>query len=176
MIRQIFGIFNILLMVIIFLIISAKLLHASDISVSPSSNLIQKFETLYIKIDLTYPFTNPYDPEDIRVDAIITTPNGERITLPCFYKSGPSKNSEWEARFTTMQTGLHSYHIQVNNNQNTSNSQTYQVKVKESIKDGFLRLNPHSKYSFIYDSGKRFRGIGLNLGWEFEPKWGSVSK
>ncbi len=149
-------------MMIIFLIISTKLLHALDISVSPTSNLIQKFETLCIRIDLTYPFKHPFDPEYILVDAIIITPNGERITRTCFHKSGLSKNSEWEARFIAMQIGLHSHHIQVNNNRNTSTSQTYQVEVNESNNDGFLRLNPLSKYSFIFDSGRRFSGTGLN--------------
>jgi len=52
--------------------------------------------SLTIKINLKHPFKNPYDPEEIRMDAIINTPKGEFLTLPCFYKTGTSKNSKWK--------------------------------------------------------------------------------
>ncbi len=161
----------ILMASITFTIISCNMIDSSDISVNPSSNLIEQFGTLYIKINLMYPFNNPYDPEDIKVDVIIKAPNGDILTLPSFYKTGLSKKSEWEARFTAMQPGTHSYHIQTSCRQDTSISKTYQVEVKESNKDGFLRLDPSSKYCFLYDSGKRFRGVGMNLGWEMQSEW-----
>ena len=153
------------------LIISCNLLDSSGISVNPASNLIKLYETLYIKINLGHPFQNPYNPEDIRVDVIINAPNGDILVLPCFYTAGPSKKSEWEARFTAMQTGTHSYHIQTINRQDTSNSKTYHVEVEESNSDGFLRLNKNSIYSFVFDSGKRLRGVGMNLGWELQSQW-----
>lgn len=165
------NILSIFIASITFLVVSGNLLYSSDISVIPSSNLIEKFETLYIKIDLTHPFTNPYDPEDILVDVIIKAPNGDKLILPCFYNSGPYKKSEWEARFTAMQTGTHSYYIQIISYQDTSISKTYNVEVEESNNDGFLRLNKNSLYSFIFDSGKRFRGVGLNVGWELQSEW-----
>ncbi|MBN1765256.1 MAG: DUF5060 domain-containing protein [Sedimentisphaerales bacterium] len=144
-------------------------LYASDISVTPGSFLIRQFETLTVKIQLNYPFDNPYDPDDIRVDAIIKTPDGRELILPCFYESGSPEKSLWLARFTAMTPGRHSYHIRVVSHQQTTTSKTSQVEVKESNRDGFLRINPRSKYSFLFDSGKRFRGVGLNLCWENTP-------
>src|SRR5262249_2160642 len=32
--------------------------------------------------------------------------------------------------------------------------------------DGFLHISPTSSYDFVFDSGKRFRGVGENYGWE----------
>jgi len=75
--------------------------------------------SLTIKINLKHPFKNPYDPEDIRMDAIINTPKGEFLTLPCFYKTGTSQNSKWEARFIAMQPGSHSYYIQAISHRDT---------------------------------------------------------
>jgi hypothetical protein len=169
--RFILNVFIILIMQITSLVISCNLFNSSDISVVPSSNQIEKFETLYIDIKLSQPFANPYNPEDIKVDAIITTPEGDKLILPCFYQTGSSDMSQWEARFTAMQTGTHSYHIKSTSSQDTLISKTYQIEVKESGRNGFLRLNPHSKYSFLFDSGKRFRGVGMNLGWELQSEW-----
>ncbi len=144
---------------------------SSGILVKLAANSIEKFETLYIDIGLTEKFKNPYDPEDIGVDAIIRPPDGDTITLPCFYEDGPSGKSNWEARFTAMQEGTHSFHVRVINKKGTFNSEEFYVSVKESDNEGFLRLNDKSFYSFVFDSGKRFRGVGLNIGWELKSDW-----
>ncbi len=151
--------------------ISCGIFGSSKISVKPASDSIKKFETLYIDVGLTHPFENPYDPEDIKVDAVISTPDGDTLTLPCFYRYGESGKSKWEARFTAMQTGTHSYHVQAVSHHGTSKSQEFYVSVKESDDDGFLRLDKNSLYNFVFDSGKRFRGVGLNIGWELESDW-----
>lgn len=165
------SILNGLIAILAISIISCKRSNSSGISVKPASNSIKKFETLYIDIGLTKKFENPYDPEDIRVDAIIRSPDGDTITLPCFYEYGSSEKSNWEARFTAIQVGTHSFHIRVVNKKGTFNSEEFYVSVKESDNDGFLRLNDKSFYSFVFDSGKRFRGVGLNIGWELQSDW-----
>ena len=87
---------NIALFILVVIVLNP--LFASDIIVTPSSNMIHQFKTLFIDIDLNLPFENPYNPIDIRVDAIISTPDGKEFRLPCFYKSGLSGKSQWEAR------------------------------------------------------------------------------
>jgi len=162
---------TLLLLSLNLILISCTMPDSSDILVQPASTSIEQFGTLFIDINLKQPFQNPYDSEDIRVDAIINTLNGEFLTLPCFYKTGTSEKSEWEARFTAMQPGSHSYYIQAISHQDTLYSKPHQLDVKPSDRDGFLRLNPNSLYSFIFDSGKRFRGVGMNLGWEMQSEW-----
>ena len=158
------------LLLLVFMV-SCKKSISSGISVTQAVNSMEKFETLFIDIDLTKKFKNPYDPEDIRMDAIVRPPDGNPITLPCFYKDGPSGKSDWEARFTAMQVGTHSFHIQVIGEKDTFKSEEFYVSVKESDKDGFLRVNDKSFYSFVFDSGRRFRGVGMNIGWELKSDW-----
>lgn len=173
---------------VFFLIVSVVLLYSSchilpsSIKVTSSSDTIEKYGLLTIYIDLKSTFTNPYDPEGIRVDAVITAPDSSMLILPCFYKSGESGQSNWEARYTPMQTGKHTWYIQVifrstgqegvEDHTDTLVSKQFEVNVTESDNDGFLRLNPGSNYTLLFDSGKPFRGLGLNICWEFEPKWG----
>ena len=166
-----YSVLSLVVVVVLFGLVFCGRKGSSGISVNPASTNLEKFETLYIDIELTKKFENPYDPEDIRADAIIRPPDGDKITLPCFYKNGSSEKSNWEARFTPMQTGTHSFHIQVISEEDTSISEEFYLSVKDSDKEGFLRLNEKSLYSFLFDSGKRFRGIGLNVGWELKTEW-----
>ncbi|MBN1694345.1 DUF5060 domain-containing protein [candidate division WOR-3 bacterium] len=152
-------------------LVSCKREGPAGILVKPTLESMEKFETLFIYINLKAKFENPYDPEDIKVDAVIRPPDGDTIILPCFYENGVSGKSNWEARFTAMQAGTHSFHIRVIDKKSTSNSEEFYVSVKESGNDGFLRLNGKSFYSFVFDSGKRFRGVGLNIGWELQSDW-----
>lgn len=144
---------------------------SSGIRVLPAAGKIGRFETLTARIALSTPFTNPYDSDDIQVDLLVNTPDGQKLALPCFYTSGSSEESEWEARYTAMQAGKHSCRIQVVSQGDSSRSGIFHLKVMESGRDGFLRLNPQSLYSFVFDSGKRYRGVGLNVCWEMQSDW-----
>ncbi|MBN2012427.1 DUF5060 domain-containing protein [candidate division KSB1 bacterium] len=93
---------------IIFISIGMSLLtctSSENIGVKPSASQLGLFETLFINISIPQSFSNPHDPDDISVDVIIYTLTGDTLSLPCFYKSGRSGHSTWEARYTPMQTG-----------------------------------------------------------------------
>ena len=145
--------------------------HVHGITVVPERDQAVQYEWLPIHIRLQQPFRNPYDPEDITVDAVIRQPGGDMMVLPCFYKSGDSGASDWEARFTGMKPGLHAYCIRIISGADSLCSKTQQIEVLPSERDGFLRLCPGCLYAFRFDSGRLFRGTGLNLGWELQTQW-----
>jgi len=85
--------------------------------------------------------------------------------LPCFYVSGDENQSIWNARFLPQETGTYSYHFLVSKNQeHVDSTEITQFPVLPSAGNGILHAN--SNWTFIYDSGKPFRGIGENVGWE----------
>lgn len=134
---------------------------------SPEKTAINKYDSLFVDIGTSAPWTNQYNPDDIRIDACFTPPTGADIIVPCFYTGGNSGNSQWQCRFTPKQIGTYSYRIDVyQSSVLTTSSQVYTLDVSDSSADGFLRTNPSSYYTFIHDSGKRQRGIGENIGWE----------
>ena len=137
------------------------------IIVVPATDTLAKYDVLYTNIGTTVAYSNPYDPCSIRVDAIITPPTGSDMVVPCFYTGGASGNSQWQCRFTPRQVGTYSYHIDIYQASVLSvSSDTFTLAVSDSTKDGFVGKNASSYYTFILDSGKRFRGIGENIGWE----------
>lgn len=162
---------TLLLLLIILTLMSCTLFISSDILVQPAASFVEQFTTLYIDINLKQSFQNPYDPEDMSVAAIISLLNGETLILPRFYKALFQKKSEGEARFTAKQPGTHSYYIQSISLCDTLYSKFFFWDLRASNHDGFLKLNPNSFYSFMFDCAKRFRGVGMNLGWENQSEW-----
>jgi hypothetical protein len=75
------------------------------ITVSPATNIIEQYKTLYVDIHLNQTFDNPFNPNEIKVDAVINIPTGRTITVPCFYMDNPSGKSFWQARFAPREIG-----------------------------------------------------------------------
>ena len=115
-------------------------------------------------IKLSAPFTNPYDQKEIQLDIVLTAPSGNPVVVPCYYNSGDSTSSTWKARFAPRETGKYVYHFSLSakNHFNESSAGTF-IAIK-GTKQGFLHKN--DLYTFRFDNGDLFRGIGENVGWE----------
>jgi len=165
----------------IFKIVSLFLLV---ISMSCSSGLLEdheqltaqiiQFEKAEFKIVLEQDFGNPYDQRDIAVNMKLVSPKGESLFLPCYFESGDSINSIWKAHFASREVGEYSYYFELlKNGEVISESSNGSFRAAASDNEGFLHEN--NLWTLKFDSGKPFRGIGENIGWEarsFEdPKW-----
>lgn len=145
------------------------------LAVSPDKTTVSQYEPIFIDIGTSAVYSsNPFNPDDIKVDLRITCPDAAQLTVPCFYLSGQSGDSMWQGRFAPKQTGQYSYYVQVyiggSLNQTSS---TFYFTSTSSSEDGFVKPNAGSYYNFRFDSGKRFRGIGENVtcslpGYSFE--------
>ncbi|MGE5497919.1 MAG: cellulase family glycosylhydrolase [Syntrophothermus sp.] len=147
------------------------------------------YEKAEFEINITGIFINPYDAKEISLDMLMTSPSGRPVSLPCFYISGDSASSNWMARYAPQETGSYTYMFRLSKPQElkvytnfndmarsrgvTVNSENASFAVANSSKDGFLHKNDY--WTFKFDSGKLFRGIGENVGWEARPhenaKW-----
>ena len=118
-------------------------------------------------------FINPYDQKDVMLDMVLTSPSGKPVVLPCYFESGHSDSSLWKARFSARETGKYKYFFRLNKSGKTQESVVAYFTVVSGAKSGFLHKN--DLYTFKFDDGKLFRGIGENVAWEsrsFEnPKW-----
>ena len=88
------------------------------------------------------------------------------IKLPCFYWEGNSKLSKWTARYTPAIEGNYSLVIHVDCQGKRVQSGRKNFKVLPSDLRGFINKIDTSGYYFLFSSGKKFRGIGTNFGWE----------
>jgi hypothetical protein len=153
------------------LIATAFLIFASNLQgqilkselLNPKVNQYQKAEW---NVVLNATWSNPYAFSEIALDMVLTSPSGKQLTLPCYYESGKSgAESVWKARFTARESGIYTYQFVLKENGKVvSDSPKAEFKVKASKARGFL--NPNDFWTFRYDNGELFRGIGENICWE----------
>ena len=142
-------------------------------SYSLLNTTVTEYEKAEWNIKVSAPFINPYDQKEISLDMILTSPSGDPVVLPCYFDSGDSTASVWKARFAPQEKGKYSYYFQLNFNKRSVQSAVGTFQVQAGTKPGFLHKN--GLYTFKFDNGDLFRGIGENVAWEsraFEdPKW-----
>jgi hypothetical protein len=140
---------------------------AIAIDVKPASAAVDLYKPLFATITMAVNYANPFDQNDVKVDLAAVSPSGKNITVPCFWKGGTTASSTWEARWTPRETGTFTYRITCVKNGETSSSAEQVLTVNPSNLDGFLHMDSTgSFYHFRFDSGKPFRGVGENFGWE----------
>ncbi len=126
---------------------------------------VQQYKKAEFRIVLQGTFSNPYDQREIALNMILKSPSGKTLTLPCFFEHNKDATSVWAARFTPQETGKYTYHFEcIRDNSTTETSSTGSLTTAPSGDNGFLHI--HDLWTLRFDSGKPFRGIGENIGWE----------
>lgn len=160
--------FSIRLRIIFIAIFSVLVLCSSAgiISNEVKSKTLRQFERVDIDISLNEKFSNPYWANEIALDIAVVAPSGKKLKVPCFYLSGQSgKNSLWQARFTPVEAGAYQYSLELSRNGKLLEAtDVCYFSTAPSSGKGFLRLN--NNWSFKFDNGDLFRGIGENICWE----------
>jgi hypothetical protein len=141
-------------------------LQAQILKTECLNSKVNQYQKAEWQIELKSNWTNPYAASEITLDMQITNPSGKKLTLPCFFESGMSgEKSLWKARFTPRETGVYSCQFELKEKGEVVSSQAKaEFKVNASKGKGFL--NPNDLWTFKYDNGELFRGIGENICWE----------
>ncbi len=97
-------------------------------SVKPSAKSLRRYETLEVKVDLDATYDNPFDPEQISVEAEIVSPSGKQLRVPGFFtqdferaKRNTGQGAQevlrkvgepyFAVRFTPTEVGIYRYRI-----------------------------------------------------------------
>jgi len=135
---------------------------------------------------------DPFDPDDVKVDAVVTHPDGSKRAYPCFWyvpheqyfaraarEDGkgdvqwemfrPKGKSGWRLRLCPLKTGSYEYRYQVTAGGKTWEKPggSFRVTQPEKADAGPVRMKKGSRYFRRYD-GSPFVPIGENLGWPEE--------
>lgn len=143
--------------------------------ITPQSETVGRYEKFEAFIDLTANFSNPYNYDEIRVEAVFTAPGGRRDTVEGFYLQDfalntgagsltPQGAGEFRLRFSPDETGTWVYLVVVKTPLGVSNSLTGSFTCMDSDSKGFIRRNETNYLSF--DSGDPYFPIGENLAWQ----------
>lgn len=168
---------------------------AADAEVPPQRGVQhQRFETSAGNAALGLDGSaDPYDPEQVRVDAVVTFPDGSSRAQPCFWyvpqervvrrhfqselqrevdweRFTPSGPGEWRLRLLPRVTGLHHWDFRVATPAGTVLKPGGDLLVAAQAggpPPGPVRLGPN-RHGFSYADGRPFIPIGLNLAWPDE--------
>ncbi|MHC4518407.1 MAG: DUF5060 domain-containing protein, partial [Planctomycetota bacterium] len=125
-------------------------------STSSQVGLYEKFE---LRIDLDAKYSNPFDPQQIDVQAEFTSPSGHKWTIWGFYY--PSGWSHlWMVRFAPTEKGTWKYTVRVTDQEGTAQSKARTFTAVDSSHHGFVRIAPNQRY-LVHDDGTSFYGVGL---------------
>lgn len=153
-------------LLIITVILFTSLVHAQIQQSTLLNKEVNQYQKAEWDISLKTTFENPIDMNEISLDMLLTAPSGKKLVLPCYFETVRSGNeSLWKARFTPREKGKYTYQFELKKASNVPSitvSQTFNAKASKAR--GFLNLN--NLWSFQYDNGQIFRGIGMNICWE----------
>ncbi|HON07367.1 MAG TPA: hypothetical protein PLW02_04605, partial [Verrucomicrobiota bacterium] len=117
-------------------------------------------------------------PEEISVDAEITLPNNQTLTIPGFYSQkftrrldngkevlSPESNGEWLVRFSPSTVGSHKIVVKAKDRTGIAKSNPINFAAVKSDSRGFIRISKRDHRYFEFDDGTVFYPIGANVCW-----------
>lgn len=151
--------------------------------ITPNPKTNKKIEALFqIKDD----YNNVYDPDEVTVDALITTADENEIVMPCFYyKKGYLSNNNWIVdpsyqgwmlRFSADIPGLYSIIFNVADSTGSDTTQADTIIVSAGISKGIIRKDSLNHQYYRHETGEPFFPMGINIGWNSFNKYDTIIK
>lgn len=143
-------------------------LSAQDLITSAqlTAKQVEQYRKAEWDIALQTTFQNPYLEEEVALDMELISPSGKKQQLPCFHESGTAgTTSRWKARFSPQEAGKYSYVFRLRKaGQLVHTTKTASFRAKATGDKGILHKK--NDWTFQFDNGTLFRGIGENICWE----------
>lgn len=127
-----------------------------------SVGVYAKFE---VSLELKCEFVNPFDPDDIDIQATFTSPSGKIWKIPGFYYF--SQSTLWKIRFSPDETGKWAYSVSVRDKNGVVTSSEQTFTAINSPHQGPIRISANKRY-LKHSNGTDYYGVGLwyNDGYE----------
>ena len=130
---------------------------------STSIGVYEKFEIIVGLENATY--SNPYDPDEIDMQAVFTSPSDSVWIINGFYDDYSNRN-QWKVRFSPNETGTWQYFLQVTDKNGSGESDVQNFEAVSSDHNGWLRISDDNSKYFEYDNGTNFYGVGVYYPWK----------
>ena len=139
--------------------------HAQEfVSVSLQDSAAHQYEKSEWNVQTHVRYNNPYDAAEVSLDMILTSPSGKPLLLPCYCDTVTSTGTRWKSRFAPQESGVYTYLFRLTTPSGATESVIDSFVARPGHGHGFLHANDY--WTFRFDDGTLFRGIGENIGWE----------
>lgn len=136
-----------------------------------------------LRFDLSDRYANPFDPDEIAVDAQIEQPDGTRVSVPAFYhqdyfrmlpESGerilPQGRPEWRLRYAPRQEGGHRLHLRAVDRMGEAVWGPGHFRAGPAAHSGVVRVSRRDPRFLEHEDGTPFFPIGLNIRSPFDTR------
>ncbi len=155
---------TIFISVLVLFILSARVWAAPSIdSVTENSDPVAKYEKLELTVDLTASYSNAYDPDEVTLSAVFTSPTNVTWNINGFYDG-----SSWLIRFSANEVGTWSYVVTATDSSGSTTSISYTFDCSSSSLHGWLEVSSVNSRYLMHDDGTSFYGIGHCRAWDPE--------
>jgi hypothetical protein len=161
---------------------SGRLLEAQPLSLTavvPDRTRVPRYGRVELTVNLHGRYANPYDPAEVELNGLVTTPLGHRLVVPGFYEQGYSRQlrgdqelltsqgePSWRIRICAQEVGR--YRVIAAARDRTGRqvtSRTIRFTALPSTDPGFIRRPRGNQTYFAFDSGAAYLPIGANVCW-----------
>jgi hypothetical protein len=147
-------------------------------SVRPDRTELAVYDRLTLDVALAATFDNPFDQEDIAVDAHVSAPDG-RWTVPAFFyapysrddnatrtrRTVPAGPPRWQVRLSFPKPGKYGITVTARDRSGSETARPVQVVVTPADASGVVRRAASDHRYFITDSGRTYFPVGANVCW-----------
>ncbi len=166
---------------------------AQEVVLSAPVKQVGKYEKLELPLEIYRQYANPFDPCEVELNVLVTTPGGQSLVLPAFFGQDyerqdlkrnakkaawcyPCGTGSWKARFTPMEVGNYILIASLRDSSGQSSSAPIQFTCVGSPYKGFLRAGRDDPRFLEFTDGQPFFAIGQNLAFIGEGQHVTVPK
>ena len=126
---------------------------------------VKKYEKFEVTTQLkNVEIENPYDPADIDLYAMFTSPSGEKIKINGFFDNYQGAN-RWKIRFSPRETGKYKFQIFVKDGMAKGESKASEFTAVASEHHGWIKPSVKNPHYFTNDDGTSFYAVGVYSPW-----------
>ena len=153
------------------------------------------YDLMTFPLSLKGTYNNPFNPQDINVQAVFTTPSGATELISAFFQQDfdaiaigdeeeillPKAGNPWKLYYRPRETGKYKFHFLAQDRNKMIRTEDQEFEVVKSNNKGFLRVSKDDPRFFEFDNGESYFGIGPS-GWARDtnyifggnPRWVST--
>ena len=142
--------------------------------VTSSADQVSRYGNLELTVELDATYENPFDPAEVRLDAIFTSPSGREQIVPGFFlvehrrevHTGsevllPEGHGAWKIRFAPRETGRYSWRLSLRDRSGEITGGPGAFQALPANRPGFVRVSRADPHYFAFDNGQGCFPIGF---------------
>ncbi|MCX5646496.1 MAG: DUF5060 domain-containing protein [Phycisphaerae bacterium] len=160
--------------------ISSRCAAQEAVALKTPQKQVGRYEKLELLIDVGRQYHSPFDPCEVEINVLITTPRGRSLVLPAFFGQDyerqdvqqggkttawyyPRGTGSWKARFAPTELGTYAARASLRDRQGEFASGPVAFTCVASSRRGFLRAGTKDPRFLEFTEGEPFFAIGQNL-------------